>query len=83
MNKKEITLGGIDYRKAIREFVGENGAVYLTEHNYKPNLCRAAGYMHVNLYLQGTIPISTLSDETAREVFRELLEYQYYCKVYA
>lgn len=75
----------MDYRKAIQEFVGEGGRIYLTEHSFAPKVCNVATQHHVNLIGHKTTfqPISKLSNEVAREVYRDLIEYQEYCKTYA
>ena len=72
-----------DYKQAIKDFVGPDGLVAF-EHGFKPEFDMTMVSDREVCFRQfGWRSISTLDDEQARRVLRDLLEYYNYCRFYA
>ena len=72
-----------DYKKAIKDFLGKDGFIAF-EHGFKPRF-NMWGISDKEIKGHGGVnnTIDNLEVSQAREVLRDLLEYENYCKFYA
>lgn len=72
-----------DYKQAIKDFVGPDGFVAF-EHGFRPDYAAyGVSDTDVRMHNGKAIPIDELSDQQARTLLRDLLEYLNYCRFYA